>query len=1051
MSKRIVIIIFLVSLVSSSKIWATEPVVWPDQTFVAPNSSLEFTHIDMDGPIMAVATGNPSIRIFTIGDDGLWSLETTINPDDSDEIMAISLASTRLAVLQKNVGLSVYKRNTSGSWSQEIVEDITAPEKVFLSVDNKVIDTGDDIVVCFDHNGIGKGFQTLDYVFNGVGFEWELSDTEILSNTYSTWGESVNIASGILIVTEKGSDSIFGFDGSCDLYQEVIPGNWSYLQTINPPIGAGVVASEYGSSVSIVNNRLAVGAPAGMNGVSQVSNVILYEQGSFGFWSQTEVVQGEHDRFGYSVLLTDETIIGGSPGFSYDQGYIEIHHFDSNSSSWVHAGSLTMQSQGSLGGGVGMNIAMSGDNIATFDDGGVDFALRSDRDDESPIISALQTIGTFRLNVDSSRFWSSVSGGSIGTDTNWSGPQRDRAIFSLDDEEPVVLLDGTTVFDQIVVRESVTFNLSNTTSDFGDSIASTLPALRINANNPIDLASMSIFGPGNIIFRNDVKIGFNERKGVLSFDDIVDIDILGNLQMEPVGSLNMLVPTTDLTTDDVSVQGSLNVRLLPGVVPQEGDSFDILSSSSVPESGFDAFNLVSLPGLNGNLGFEIEYGSSTAGTDWGIQLNVVALDELIGFGDPNSTTVAGDSVDLDVVDLTGDGIDEICVLVEGSPGQLFIYNMNSSGSVVEQLVISLCDSPVAITSGDLDGDSLGTNDLAILCEDGAVQVLTNDDNDPSNSFVINVFDVGGPVGSDPTSMAAAQVDDSSTGLELVVGMDNGDGTGSIALFSSSPLRGGGFNSSGNQNTSAPVTTIDPSEEEKDQDIPFAAGKSDGKTVVARKISSSSRTSSIEFIEYNAGNGINDQVIRDFDLDGDLDVMITCRLDDTIVLLQQSDIGGFDPPVSLSTGNEPSKITSGDFNGDGDSDLAVITTNQMGSPVVQVFDNSGSFIFTSTEIAQGETPSLVGSGDIDGDGQDDLITLGDGTFLTGFDSSLDIRSLCTCYGDADCNGSVDIEDLLLILGNYGCKTACNADITDDGSVDIEDLLAVIGQWESCSSN
>jgi hypothetical protein len=45
--------------------------------------------------------------------------------------------------------------------------------------------------------------------------------------------------------------------------------------------------------------------------------------------------------------------------------------------------------------------------------------------------------------------------------------------------------------------------------------------------------------------------------------------------------------------------------------------------------------------------------------------------------------------------------------------------------------------------------------------------------------------------------------------------------------------------------------------------------------------------------------------------------------------------------------------------------------------------------------------------------------------------------------------VDIEDLLLVLGEYStCTQNCSGDLDDDGDVDIEDMLIVIGGWGPC---
>jgi hypothetical protein len=56
----------------------------------------------------------------------------------------------------------------------------------------------------------------------------------------------------------------------------------------------------------------------------------------------------------------------------------------------------------------------------------------------------------------------------------------------------------------------------------------------------------------------------------------------------------------------------------------------------------------------------------------------------------------------------------------------------------------------------------------------------------------------------------------------------------------------------------------------------------------------------------------------------------------------------------------------------------------------------------------------------------------------------------CPGDADGSTFVNIEDLLVVLGEYGpCPEGCAADFDQDGDVDIDDMLVVIGNWGPCS--
>jgi parallel beta-helix repeat protein len=55
----------------------------------------------------------------------------------------------------------------------------------------------------------------------------------------------------------------------------------------------------------------------------------------------------------------------------------------------------------------------------------------------------------------------------------------------------------------------------------------------------------------------------------------------------------------------------------------------------------------------------------------------------------------------------------------------------------------------------------------------------------------------------------------------------------------------------------------------------------------------------------------------------------------------------------------------------------------------------------------------------------------------------------CPADIDGDGLVAIEDLLMLLSEYGdCPTPCDSDINGDGSVSIDDLLELISAWGPC---
>ena len=54
----------------------------------------------------------------------------------------------------------------------------------------------------------------------------------------------------------------------------------------------------------------------------------------------------------------------------------------------------------------------------------------------------------------------------------------------------------------------------------------------------------------------------------------------------------------------------------------------------------------------------------------------------------------------------------------------------------------------------------------------------------------------------------------------------------------------------------------------------------------------------------------------------------------------------------------------------------------------------------------------------------------------------------CYADIDGNGTVDVADLLEVIGNWGYCLKCPADINQDDEIDVTDLLAVVGAWGDC---
>ena len=542
----------------------------------------------------------------------------------------------------------------------------------------------------------------------------------------------------------------------------------------------------------------------------------------------------------------------------------------------------------------------------------------------------------------------------------------------------------------------------------------------------------------------------------------------------------------------------------------EGDRFVLISAGLAPTGGL--FDAVILPGLPDGLAFDVQYGApgrrsaggcpageiedcfgnccpdtwlgdgwcddgtyQYGGNDiylnceswlcdkgdcvdcwddggaWEMAIEVVSLAGLLDFGDPNSVAVDGDATGVEVVDLTGDFAEEICITFAGAPGQLVIFENDGAGGVAQQIVLVTGDDPVDITSGDFDGD--GTNDLAVannLSQD--VTLYYNDDNDPSNGFTEADLNVDGP----PTCLAGINAN-SDIYDDLVVGLDDTDSDGNgywVIYLGDTALMPGGMSEGGGITPSGIPLGADPSNEEDQKDYIFAGNQSNGKTGVAKNAGVLLGGLTLELDEYTTGADPGGISTGDLNGDGQADLAVTSTANDTVAILRQDTVipGDFLSAIFVPVGDTPTRITAIDFDDDGNLDLATIV-QVAGEPVVRILQGDGNLSFTSVDTAEGENVVLVDAGDVSGDGVNELVTIGGGPAFRsrGIVPILSLRDVdnASCPGDFDSTGDVGIDDLLTLLGEFGsCTENCQSDIDSDNDVDIDDMLALIGVWGPC---
>jgi hypothetical protein len=156
---------------------------------------------------------------------------------------------------------------------------------------------------------------------------------------------------------------------------------------------------------------------------------------------------------------------------------------------------------------------------------------------------------------------------------------------------------------------------------------------------------------------------------------------------------------------------------------------------------------------------------------------------------------------------------------------------------------------------------------------------------------------------------------------------------------------------------------------------------------------------------------------DFDGNGTLDLVVANRNLGVNVLLGNGD-GTFQPAVNYAAGSDAWSMVVGDFNGDGDPDLAV--GNISGGGVSILLSNGDGTFQPAVNYAAGSSAFSIATGDFDSNGILDLTIvdysadkvkvlrgIGDGTFqpAVGYDTGSQPRSVAV--GDFNGDGAPDL--------------------------------------------
>jgi hypothetical protein len=355
-------------------------------------------------------------------------------------------------------------------------------------------------------------------------------------------------------------------------------------------------------------------------------------------------------------------------------------------------------------------------------------------------------------------------------------------------------------------------------------------------------------------------------------------------------------------------------------------------------------------------------------------------------------------------DLTGDGLADLAVTA-ATGNTVAVFRSNGDGTFTPLATPGVGPNPLGIAAVDLDAD--GDLDL-VTADSGAAQVsvLRNAGSGAFSPAVSTPVDVGPTaiVAFDVTGSPLPDVVVATTASASVNLLENAGGT--LTTRTVHPVRT-------NPQALAPFDV----DEDGRLDLAVACRGADSVVVLVAR-----PPAFLAAARVGVGSGPRDATAVDVDGDGDLDLAVANESSDTVSILGNDGSGGFSLLSHRPVGRGPVAIAAGDFDRNGRPDLAVSTPGAApaGFSLLLASGAPGSF-GASVAVPVGTSPDALVAGDFDRDGDLDLAVCdletagrvhvllndGAGAFSPGASPSVGAKPTAIVAADLDRDGDLDL--------------------------------------------
>ena len=384
-----------------------------------------------------------------------------------------------------------------------------------------------------------------------------------------------------------------------------------------------------------------------------------------------------------------------------------------------------------------------------------------------------------------------------------------------------------------------------------------------------------------------------------------------------------------------------------------------------------------------------------------------------------------------VSDFDGDGKADL-VVADFDTGDASVLRGNGDGTVQSPINFPAAANPHSVAIGDFNGD--GRADVAVgNLGDGDIRILLGTGGTSTYTF-LSVTPSGSAVFGTPVTLQAA-ISTAGTGLPP---------TGTVTFYDRTTVIGSAPLVSG----SARITTSSLAAGTRSLGAQYSGvvvygspGSSYNRSGFAGASFTVTAVPSAGFSKAFVPTGGDIAIalaVADINSDSKPDVVVTNRGGNNVALFQGAGNGTLSPAGTLTGFVSPAAVTVGDFDGDGQPDLAV--ANDTSSVIVLL--GAGNFTFRAPRsYGVPPTPKAVLVGDFNGDGRPDLVVRsvynrlsvllgnGDGTFQPAINTVIDGGNYAgsLVVGDFNRDGVADIalaveaKDQLAILLGWGDGT------------------------------